>query len=185
MALLTLADAKKQLNITSDTDDEELQTYVDAVTPVIEKYIGPVEAREVSEEHDAEGGRRVLVLRTTPVLSLTSVEPLLTGGVSYPVDDLRLNSETGEVRRRDGGCFRGLLLITVQAGRTEVVPTVNLAARMLVQHLWRTQRPSRSGGLAGGGEDYSVSEPIPGFGYAVPNRVLELLDPYRLPPESA
>ncbi|WP_405994964.1 head-tail connector protein [Streptomyces sp. NBC_00986] len=185
MALLTLAEAKKQLNITSDTDDDELQTYVDAVTPVIEEYIGPVEPREVTERLDAESGRRALVLRTTPVLSLTSVEPLLTGGITYPVDGLVLDPDTGEVRRRDGGWFRGLLLFTLQAGRTEVTPTVNLAARMLVQHLWRTQHPSRSGGLPGGGEDYSVGQPIPGFGYAVPNRVLELLAPYRLPPGSA
>lgn len=183
VALLTLADAKAQLNLTSNTDDDELQVYVDAVTPVIEEYIGPVEPREVTERLDAEGGRRVLVLRTTPVLSLTSVEPLLTGGVSYPVDGLDLNPDTGEVRRKDGGVFRGLLLFTVQAGREGDVPTtVNLAARMLVQHLWRTQRPSRSGGLPGGGEDYSVTQPVVGFGYAVPNRVLELLAPYRLPP---
>lgn len=185
MALLTLADAKAQLNLTTDTDDVELQHYVDSVTPVLEEYIGPVEPREVIERHDAESGRRVIVLRTTPALSLTSVTPVLTGGTTYSVDRLDLNPDTGEVRRLDGGPFRGLLLFTLQAGRAGVPPippTINLAARMLVQHLWRTQRPSRSGVLAGGGDDYTVSEPIPGFGYAVPNRVLELLAPYRLPP---
>jgi len=186
VALLTLAEAKAQLNLgNSTTDDDELQAYIDGVTPVIEEYIGPVEPREVIERHDAEGGRRVIVLRTTPALFLTSVAPVLNGGSSYPVDGLDLDPDTGEVRRLDGGRFRGLLLFTVQAGRTGVPPippTINLAARMLVQHLWRTQRPSRSGALAGGSDDYTVSEPIPGFGYAVPNRVLELLAPYRRPP---
>lgn len=185
MALLTLEEAKAQLNLTTSIDDTELQTYVDAVTAVIEEYIGPVEPREVTEQHDAEGGRRVLVLRTTPVLSLTSLEPLLDGGVSYPVDGLVLDPDTGEVRRRNRSCFYGLLLATLQAGRAGVPPippTINLAGRMLVQHLWRTQHPARSGGIAGGGEDFSVGQPIPGFGYAVPNRVLELLAPYRLPP---
>lgn len=182
MALLTLDEAKAQLNLTGDADDDELQTYVDAVTAPIEEFIGPVEPREVAERHDAESGRRALVLRTTPVLSLTSVEPLLDGGVSYAVDGLVLDPDTGEVRRRDRGWFRGLLLVTVQAGRDQTPTTVNLAARMLVQHLWRTQRPARGGALPGSGEDYSVGQPIPGFGYAVPNRVLELLAPYRLPP---
>ncbi|REE62126.1 gp6-like head-tail connector protein [Streptomyces sp. 3212.3] len=182
MALLTLADAKAQLNIKSDTDDDELLTYVNSVTTVIEEYIGPVEPREVFEQHNAEGGRRTLVLRKSPVLSLTSVEPLLSGGVSYPVDGLVLDQDTGQVYRRDRGWFRGLLGVTLQAGRTDPDPTINLAARMLVQHLWRTQRPARSGAVAGSGDDYSASEPIPGFGYAVPNRVLELLAPYRLPP---
>ncbi|WP_329338591.1 phage head-tail connector protein [Streptomyces sp. NBC_00663] len=182
MALLTLADAKKQLNLKTDADDDELQVYVDAVTAPIEEYIGPVEPRAVVERHDAEGGRRVLVLRTMPVLSLTSVLPVLSGDAAYPVDGLTLDPETGELRRLDRGVFRGLLDVTVQAGRAEISSTINLAARMFVQHLWRTQRPSRSGGLAGGGDDYSVSEPIVGYGYAVPNRVLELLAPYRLPP---
>ncbi|MGW0169556.1 head-tail connector protein [Streptomyces sp. NPDC003343] len=183
MALLTLDDAKAQLNITSGNDDTEIQAYIEAVTPVIEEYVGPVEAREVVENQNAGGGRRVLVLRTTPVLSLTSVQPLLTGGASYPVDGLVPDLGTGEVFRRDGGVFRGLLQVTYQAGRAGDVPaTINLAARILVQHLWRTQRPARSAGLPGGGDDYSVSEPVPGFGYAVPNRVLELLAPYRLPP---
>lgn len=182
MALLTLADAKAQLNITGDTEDAELQAYVDGVTPVIENYVGPVEPREVVEIHDG-GVRLVLVLRQTPVLSLTSVAAVLTGSTAPAVDALVLvDPDSGEVRRRDGGYLRGLLQVTYQAGRPSVPPTINLAARILVQHLWRTQRPTRGGGLAGGGDDYSVSEPIPGFGYAVPNRVLELLEPYRLPP---
>jgi len=182
VALLTLAEAKAQLNLKTDTDDAELQVYIDAATAPIEEYIGPVEPRAIVERHDAETGRRVLVLRTMPVLSLTSVTPVLSGGVTYPVDGLTLDPVTGELLRVNGGVFRGLLDVTVQAGRTTITPTINLAARMFVQHLWRTQRPSRSGGLAGGGDDYSVSEPIVGYGYAVPNRVLELLAPYRLPP---
>lgn len=182
MALLTLADAKAQLNITGTADDDELQVYVDSVTPVIENYVGPVEPREVVETHDG-GVRLVLVLRQTPVLSLTAVSSVLSGGMVPSVEDLVLvDPGTGEVRRRDGGYLRGLLQVTYQAGRPSVPPTINLAARILVQHLWRTQRPTRGGGLAGGGDDYSVNEPIPGFGYAVPNRVLELLEPYRLPP---
>ncbi|WP_326780430.1 phage gp6-like head-tail connector protein [Streptomyces longwoodensis] len=182
MALLTLADAKAQLNLTSDAEDAELQVYVEAVTEVVEFFIGPVEPRQVTEQHDAGGGRPVLVLRTSPVLSVTSVGPVLTGGVTYPVDGLAVDPLTGQVRRRDGGWFCGLLEVVVQAGRASVSPTINLAARMLVQHLWRTQRAGRRGAIAGGGDDYSVSEPIPGLGYAVPYRVLELLQPYRLPP---
>ncbi|WP_411090793.1 hypothetical protein [Streptomyces sp. 049-1] len=182
MALLSLEEAKAQINSKSDVDDVELLAYIDSVTAVIEEFIGPVEPREVTEQHDAGYGRRVLVLRTMPVLSLTSVTPVLAGGISYPVDGLTVDGASGEVRRQNGGTFRGLLDVAVQAGRPAVTPTINLSARMLVQHLWRTQRPSRGGGLAGGGDDYSASTPIPGFGFAVPNRVLELLQPYRLPP---
>jgi hypothetical protein len=30
--------------------------------------------------------------------------------------------------------------------------------------------------------DFDVTEPVVGFGYAIPNRALQLLEPYRLPP---
>ncbi|MFE7347521.1 hypothetical protein [Streptomyces fimicarius] len=182
MALLTLDDAKAQLNITTTSNDSELQVYVDAVGPVIERFVGPVTERTVSEVQDvASDGVRVLVLRTTPVVSLVSVESLLAGGTSYAVGALVLDEGAGLVRRVDGGWLRGPLRVTYTAGRSEVPATINLAARMLVQHLWQTQNASRGPVLPGGG-DYSVSEPVAGLGYAVPNRVLELLEPYRLLP---
>ncbi|WP_112469418.1 head-tail connector protein [Streptomyces triticisoli] len=182
MALLTLDEAKAQLNITSDVNDVELGAYIEAVGPVIERFVGPVEPQQIVETHDVpRDGGRVMVLRRLPVMSLTSVVPLLTGGTTYDVSTLVLDSDTGVVQRADGGWLRGPLRVTYQAGRPEVPATINLAARMLVQHLWRTQNAGRGGVLAGG-DDFSVSEPVPGFGYAVPNRVLQLLEPYRLPP---
>ncbi|MFC7892686.1 head-tail connector protein [Streptomyces sp. NPDC057381] len=182
MALLTLAEAKAQLNITGDSDDTELTAYIEAVGPVIERFVGPVEPKEIVETHDVPSdGGRLLVLRRLPVMSLTSVVPVLTGGAAYNVSTLVLDGDTGVVRRADGGWLRGPLTVTYQAGRASVPATINLAARMLVQHLWRTQNAGRGPVLAGG-DDFSVSEPIPGFGYAVPNRVLQLLEPFRLPP---
>ncbi|MBZ6250388.1 phage gp6-like head-tail connector protein [Streptomyces olivaceus] len=181
MALLTLAEAKAQLNITSDTDDIELTAYIEAVGPVVERFVGPVEPREVAETQDvARDGARLLVLRTLPVMELTSVTPLLAGATGYDVDRLLLDGDTGVVRRADGGWLRGPLRVTYQAGRATVPATINLAARILVQHLWRTQNAGRGPVIAGG--DDMAAEPVPGFGYAVPNRVLQLLEPYRLPP---
>ncbi|MFH9816142.1 head-tail connector protein [Streptomyces sp. NPDC017230] len=181
MALLTLAEAKAQLNITTDTSDTELTAYIEAIGPVIERFVGPVEAQQVVETHDVpRDGGRVLVLRRLPVMSLTSVEPVLTGGTTYAVGTLVLDGDTGVVRRADGGWLRGPLRVTYQSGRASIPATINLAARMLVQHLWRTQNAGRGPVLAGG--DDMAAEPIPGFGYAVPNRVLQLLEPYRLPP---
>jgi hypothetical protein len=182
VALLTLDDAKAQLNITSTANDAELTAYVNSVDPVIERVIGPVTPREVTEVQDLpRTGAACMVLRTTPVIELTTVEPLLAGVPAVDVDGLVLDGDTGVVQRFDCRLLRGPLRVTYQAGRAEVPATVNLAARMLVQHLWRTQNRA-SPGLAGGGEDYSVSDPIPGMGYAVPNRVLELLEPYKLAP---
>lgn len=178
MALLTLADAKVQLNLDTDTSDIELQSYVDSVTSVIERFVGPVEDRPVTEV--IEGRSPVLCLTHIPVVVLTAVAPVLTGGEAIDLADLVTDGPRGIVRRRTGGTFAGgLWSVQYTAGRGEVPPTINLAARILLQHLWLTQQGMARGG--GGSDDYSVTEPIPGFGYAVPNRVLQLLEPYKLP----
>ncbi|WP_416983551.1 head-tail connector protein [Streptomyces sp. T028] len=184
MALLTLAEAKTQLDITGTSSDTELQAYVDGVTAAIEAHVGPVENRSVTEVHDLPScGARTLVLRQTPAVSLTSVAAVLTGGSGYAVADLDLDGETGTVRRLNGWRLYGPLRFVYVAGRGTVPATLNLAARIMVQHLWRTQYgASRGLSSIGGGDDFSVNEPVAGWGYAIPNRVLQLLEPYKLPP---
>lgn len=182
MALLTLAEAKAQLDISGIGDDVELQAYIDALTAPIERYVGPVENRTVTETVDGRG--RTIAVTQVPAVSLTSLTPILTGGAALATDDVVLDGDTGIIRRRDGGSFYGGPWTAVyEAGRGEVPPTINLAARILLQHLWRTQYGA-SRGLSGigGGEDFSVTEAVPGWGYAIPNRVLQLLEPYKVPP---
>lgn len=181
MALLTLDEAKAQLNISGTTNDVELLAYINALTAVVEGYVGPVESRTVTETHDVSSVR-LLALRQTPAVALTTVAAVLAGGTAYEVADLDLDGDTGIVRRLDGGLLRGPLRVTYTVGRGEVPPTINLATRIILQHMWRTQRGSARGPAVAGSDDYSVTEPIPGLGYSVPNRALELLQPYRLPP---
>ncbi|MEU0991935.1 head-tail connector protein [Streptomyces sp. NPDC005953] len=181
MALLTLAEAKLQLDIETTAQDTELQAYVDALTDVVERYTGPVITREVTDT--VEGNGTTLCLTRTPAVALVSVTPALPAGSALDLGTVLLHGRTGIVRCRSGGTFgRGLWDVVYTVGRGATVPpTINLAARILLQHLWRTQHGAARGG--GGADDYAVTEPIVGFGYAVPNRVLELLEPYRLPPE--
>lgn len=185
MSLLTLDEAKAQLDITTTTHDVELQAYIDSLTSVIEGIVGPVENRSVTE--DIEGCGRTLALLHTPVVSLTSLTPVLATGLPVDVAGLHVDGKTGIIRRTDGTPFAGGPWTAVYtAGRGAVPPTINLAARILLQHLWRTQYgASRGLGSIGGGDDYDVTQPVPGFGYAVPNRVLELLQPYKTPPAVA
>ncbi|QXE36975.1 phage gp6-like head-tail connector protein [Streptomyces sp. GMY02] len=184
MALLTLADAKAQLDIVTDGHDTELAAYVDGVTSAIEAHVGPVENRSVTETHDLPAsGARVLVLRQTPAVSLTSVVPVLTGGVVYDVAGLDLDPSTGEVRLLNGRRLYGPLRFVYTAGRGTVPATINLAARIMLQHLWQTQYGAARG--AGRADDFDATQPIPGWGYAIPARVLELLEPFKLPPAVA
>ncbi|MFD5294782.1 hypothetical protein ACFWJU_06200 [Streptomyces mutabilis] len=177
-AILSLADARQHLNLVSTKDDGEVRFWNTATTRAVEYFVGPVVARSFTEEHQVRVSRTV-VLHRTPVLAVTAVTTLLTGGVSYSVDSLHVDRDTGEVLRLDGGRLDGRLRFTYRAGRTVIPENITAGARIILEHLWLTQRGSR-GGLAGGGQD--LSEPVPGLGYAIPNRALQLLEPDRLPP---
>lgn len=180
MGLISLDEAKRQLSITGTANDVDLQGYIDALTAVIERHTGPVENRNVTETVNAYGP--LLALTQAPVVSLTSLTPVHTGGTAVDVADLALDGDSGVLRRLDGGRFAGGPWIAVYvAGRSTVPATIKLASKLLLQHLWRT-RYGAARGNPGGGEDYDVNEPIPGFGYAIPNRVLELLEAYKAPP---
>lgn len=184
--IISLADAKAHLNIGSSTTthDEELRGWIEAVTHLVEQFTGICPRGTVVEDHDVQpSGVRVLALRRTPVISLTSAAAILTGGTSYTVADLDVDTRMGIVRRKDGGRLYGPLRMTYVAGRSVIPANITAAARIILQHLWRTQYGASRGlpGI-GGGEDFAVTEPIPGLGYAVPNRALQLLEPHRLPP---
>jgi hypothetical protein len=180
MALVTLEEAKRQLDLTGTAEDVELQVYVDALPEVIEGYIGVVEPREITDT--VSGGGPSLMVLHPPVLSVTALSGPGTAPVSYPVDTLAVTGPAGLISRTDGAPFAaGTYTVTYQAGRAAVPPTVKLAALILLQHLWRTQYGA-SRVQVGGADDFDVTEPAAGWGYAVPNRVLQLLEPYKLPP---
>jgi hypothetical protein len=182
--LLSLADGKNHLNLTTSSQDEEVRFWIGATTACVEHYVGPVARRTVTDTftHLPPSGARGLALRTTPVLSLVSAAVLGSAGTVYDVDDLYVD-EHGILRRTDGGRLAGPLQVVYVAGRTVVGENITAAAKLILQHLWRTRLgPGRP---ALGTEDYSVTEPIPGLGYAIPNRALQLLEPDRLGPAVA
>jgi hypothetical protein len=174
--VISLAVAKKHLNITSTTDDEEIRSWLAAVTEVIENKVGPVVVRTVTDErHDGNG--RSLWLRNTPAISLTTVLPWLTSGTTYAAADLRLSPESGRVERKDGLPFTGgPFAVTYRAGRAIIGENISQAAAVILKHLWETQRGPQLPSLQGQ-DDTTL---IPGMGFAVPNRALELLAPDEL-----
>ncbi|MEU2311171.1 hypothetical protein [Streptomyces albidoflavus] len=178
--LLDLAHAKTQLDIVTDAYDEALTLYIEGLTDPVERLIGAVLPRTVTERTRAAGD--VLCLGTIPVRSVTVLAPA-HGGTGIEVASLDVEQATGIVRSLDGRSLAGTWQVTYEAGRgPQVPPTIRLAALMLLQHLWRTRN---GGGRGARADDFDTSEPIPGFGYAIPNRVLQLLEPYRLPPAVA
>lgn len=168
--ILSLREAKKQLNIDEDDtdDDEEIAGFIRAMTGPIERITGAIVRRTVVEKH--EGGYKI-ALNHTPVLSLTSVEAIRPGGTDQNVADLDLDGPTGIVERLDGGSMCGPLRFTYVVGRTDVQAHVRLAANLILQHMWETQRGQMGGvSFGGSGEVYD-----PRFGFSIPRRAQELL----------
>jgi hypothetical protein len=181
--LFSLASAKAKLDIpsTSTGDDEELREFIEATTQCVEFFVGPVVQRTVKQV--LQGDREMWVLHTLPVIAVSAITPLQIWQQGIDVSVLDVDTATGILRRKDAlWFFSGEYRITYTAGRTAVAPNVSLAAKLILQHLWRTNYGAARGltGI-GGGEDFAVTEPIPGLGYAIPNRALQLLQGDRDP----
>lgn len=181
--ILSQADARSHLRITTPADAELLREWLESITEGVENLAGAVVRRTITEKHPVPfRGVGSLMLRTVPVLDLVSVVPVLPGGQTYTPDQFDLDP-TGVVQLLDRALIYGPLRITYVAGRAVTPASITSASRIILRHLWRTRYgSSRALPSVGGDDDFSVTEPIPGFGYAIPNRALQLLEPFRLPP---
>ena len=83
--------------------------------------------------------------------------------------------------------FCGRVKVTYTAGVTTVPADLRLAALLLVEHLWETQRGTQGSGLPEGFEDQlGAGEGLPyGQSFLLPNRVKEALSAYRRAPAIA
>lgn len=168
-ALFSLADAKLHLDITTTTNDEELRTWIGATTRVVELKAGACVPTSYSWRVK-DGPCWWLPKR--PVLSLTSVTAVLTGGTAVATAELVLDAEFGKVERLDGRWHTGgPWTLVYKAGRATVPENIRGAAKVILKHLWETQRGGQAG-FSMGPDDVM----IPGFPWAVPKRAVELLE---------
>ena len=171
--IISLADARAQLNFSSTDSDEELRTYLEATTGAIENHLGQKIARQTVTEEVWVSTGGPIVLTWSPVLSLTSVAAA-DGSITYDVTGLRA-SINGIVTTVAGNLPAGAVTVTYVAGMPVVPGNIGLAARIVLQHLWETQRGT-AGARRPGGMDDSLGYPgMGGAGYALPNRAIELL----------
>jgi hypothetical protein len=177
--IVSLADAKSHLNITSTRNDAEIRSWLEATTEIVEQYTGITARRTVTETHILPpSGARAFVLRRTPVVEITALTPL-DGSQGVPVSSFAVDSDTGVVRPKGGGLVFGEFTATYTAGRSSIPASVAAAALIILQHLWQTQRGASRGPVPAGLDDAQM---VAGIGYAVPNRALQLMEPHRLPP---
>ena len=173
-AIISLADAKDQLRITTTDFDERLRGFIESATRVVERHIGSaVVRRTVIEDHRFTSYSRSLVLKKSPVISVTSVASV-DGSAAWSTSDLYLSKDSGIISVKSGGLFCGHIEVIYVPGMLVIPSNYVDSATMIVEHLWQTRRGVKGAPRAGGQEDTVT---IPGMGFAVPRAALELLGP--------
>jgi uncharacterized phiE125 gp8 family phage protein len=186
--MMTLDEAKSYLTMTSTDSDVKLQTFIAAASQMIYNKVGVVSGSPtVDEWHD--GGSETIVLRNMgPIESVTTVIESY-GTTVYTLTQVSLDTPAaGSAYQYTVDLDQGLLIrraagiaipfaagsrnihVTYVAGYATVPADIKQAALVLLDHLWSTQRGPQS--RAGVAPD--------GVGYSMPNRVLEILQPYMI-----
>jgi hypothetical protein len=135
--IVSLEDAKARLNITTDSDDLELMSFIEAIAAPVENYLHEVVSpRECTEDLELCGERKFW-LTNRPVMSLTNAVSI--EGRTWDVSNLRVTSG-GQVRVVTGPRLHGVVTFTYQAGYDVVPPNYREGALVILQHVWETQR---------------------------------------------
>lgn len=190
--IIALADAKEFLNITSAAEDSKLSAFISAASQMWVNRCGPVSSSAFDEWYD--GGATQIALRHTPVLSITKVEESFTAATLYPLVEQTLlpggdtsawgysvDLTTGVITRRAAGVvvnFQGGLRnihVVYAAGYAAIPADITHAVKLLVKHMWATQR----GGGARPGQGGDMPDPT-SF-YMWPQRVQEIANYYSTP----
>lgn len=171
--LVSVAEVKDHLNITTTTHDEELRAFIEAATGAAEDHRDEVLARRTFV-HEREVRRcNRIVLPRVPVLSLTSVATV-DGATTWDVADLHVSSG-GWVWVIDGPPLDGHIVVTYVAGYVVIPAAFNLAVKIIVQHLWETQRgPQGAARFAGSIDDANLLR-FRSISVFIPPRAQELL----------
>lgn len=186
--IVGLAEVKAHGNITTTTDDGEINDLIETSRRIVEHLVGPVVPRTVVEQHGATYGilttsRRTLWLLRPPIASITSVVERLgsTPQRTLTSAEYQVDEETGELRRVTttgaSALFGGdNVLVTYVAGVND--PAVRSAAKELTIHLYRRSQVLRGGRRAGPADGETTTI----MGYAVPNAVIQELAHRRVGP---
>lgn len=150
MSLLLLTDVKPHLKIEASTDDTVLQAKLDAAEEYVSREsggTGGLSVTAVTERVDGLGS--ALVLRRTPVVSVTSV----TGAGNNPlvVADLDVDAERGLIAYSPLGNvvfplpWYSVVYTSGYATADAVPETLQEAVRLMTQHFYATARGPRRG----------------------------------------
>lgn len=185
--ILELSTAQDMLGVDGQVNGTMLATYVSSASALLDRLCGPVVERAVTDElHD--GGAGTVRLHYPPVSSVSAVTEYAAGAATVlseedpdtlPVHGYLCDRKFGVLWRRRSGADstfpagRRNVKVSYTAGRFATTAAVDAKFRhacfQLLAHMWSGEQAAGSAMFGG--------EPawLPGPGFAVPNRVRELL----------
>lgn len=171
-SILSLIDAKKHLNIplTDSNEDDELMQMMEAATYAIERHRDEtIPVTTYTEELVGGSSTGRVQLDHRPLISVVSVNGDTTPGYT-------LNKPLAQIY---GPYLAAGSTIVYRAGFPVIPANYILAAKIVLAHLWQTQRMTSLGQNQGFGlRTQQVQEQImtpAGLGTALPHRAVELL----------
>ena len=204
--IVSLAEAKEILHLGATSQfDPVIQGYNAAITNWVEYVVGPVVQQTVIEVLPADGVD--MALSKFPVISLVNwtttptflassgiavpvpaspMFPMRVYGITYPGSALSLDPNRGIVRHQAGLPFIfGSYVWQYTAGRAVIPNGIYEACKIALKHMYAVERGGQAGGTqAAYGESESAAVST-GFGFSVPNRAVELLQPFSGPMRAA
>jgi len=183
LRIVGLAEVKKHANITTTTDDGEINDFIATAQEVIEFIVGPVVGTTYIELFPGRVGR--IVLLHAPVRSVVSIQERFGSTVlrTLATTEYYLDINTGVIdRTQTTGLpfyFGGDNVLVTYVGGRVVTPNIRQAAKELAVHLYRRSQVLR-GGRRPSSTDNDPSTVI--MGYAIPNAVIEMLGPNKRAP---
>ena len=183
-----LAEVKAQLNIpaTDQTKDGELMAFIAAATGIAEGKVGNISQKTVVEVHSGGvntrlpagtyyGGVNQIVLRQPPCAQVQSV---IENGIAltssqYAATTSGVITRTSQYQSMEWITGFNNITVTYLSGRTSIPADLSHALKVLVAHLWETQRGASTRRRTG-------DEYVGGMTYSLPNRVEEVLNRYQI-----
>lgn len=176
-ALISLDQAKKQLNKVSNADDDEILGYIQSASNTVTAIAGASVPTVYTETIDARmvpwghlGYRRTaLPLNHSPIIEVTDIHDEYQTLSTDDIAAATINSDAGIVYLHYRW-FHGPVSVTYTAGRTQVPPVLQTACALIVKWLWESRRGGSTKTPDEGGDEVILIKGIP-----VPSRAAALL----------
>lgn len=134
MALVTLAEAKAFLNVQDTSTDADITDVILAVTRVVEREVGPIDARSVTSVVTSTG---VAALPLTNITAVTSITNLASGAT---VSITGISTDKSILRYSNGTALPcGELSVVYTVGLATVPGNIKYGALEVLKLAWQAQ----------------------------------------------